>query len=59
MCVVIRLFIGDLPIVTRFDYLCVFVVLDSIMEDYLSAEDHNHGCTVLTRNCEFVILSPT
>ena len=30
---------GYLTTVTRFDYLCVFVVLDFIMEDYLSAED--------------------
>ena len=29
-----------LPIVARFDYLCVFVVLDSVVEDYLLEEDH-------------------
>ena len=42
MCVVIRYGLtirGYLPIVTRIDYFCVFVVLGSIMEDYLSAED--------------------
>ena len=33
----------------HFGYLFVFVVLVSIMEGYLSAEDHmNSACTVLT-----------
>ena len=43
MCVVIRyglIIRGYLPIVTHFGYLFVFVVLVSIMEDYLPAEDH-------------------
>ena len=43
MCVVIRyglIIRGYLPIVTHFGYLFVFAVLVSIMEDYLSAEDH-------------------
>ena len=38
----------------------MFVLLVSIMEDYLSAEDHILPVhTVLTRNCQFVILSST
>ena len=43
MCVIIRFGLRIryyLPIVTHFSYLFVFVVLVSIMEDYLSAEDH-------------------
>ena len=43
MCVVIRyglIIRGYLPIDTHFGYLFVFVVLVSIMEDYLSMEDH-------------------
>ena len=43
MCVVMRYGLtitGYLQIVTRFGYLFVFVVLVSIIEDYLSVEDH-------------------
>ena len=43
MCVAIRyglIIRGYLPIVTHFGYLFVFVVLVSIMEDYLLGEDH-------------------
>ena len=43
MCVIFRyglIIRGYLPIVTNFCYLFVFVVSVSIMENYLSAEDH-------------------
>ena len=30
---------GNVPVVTNFGYFFVFVILVSIMEDYLSAED--------------------
>ena len=43
MCIVVQYGLtirGYLPIVTHFGYLFEFVVLVSVIEDYLSVEDH-------------------
>ena len=62
MCVVIRyglIITVHLPIVAHFGYLFVFIVLVSIMEDCLSAEDHILPAQFQLEIANFVILSPT
>ena len=62
MCVVIRygLIRGYMPIITHFGLLFIFLLCFRIYYGRLFINRGPYSaCTVLTRNCQFVILSPT